>query len=181
MASWIMLLRAVNVGNRRYPMARVRETLTAAGFTDVSTHIQTGNIALTTSSTAQGWVEEAVGTALTKDIGFHVEAIALTPAALAELAADTAELSARHRPEVGHFVSVLRAPATSNAADALHGLRREGEVLVVRGRAVHLLLDRPFREAKTTGPVIERLAGLATTRNARVIAALAANWAPPTP
>ena len=45
MATWICLLRAVNVGGRnKVPMAQLREALTAAGFGDVRTYVQSGTV-----------------------------------------------------------------------------------------------------------------------------------------
>ncbi len=176
MSTWIVLLRAVNVGKRQYPMARLRATLTAAGFGDVETHIQTGNVRLTTSMRSRAKVEAAVAKALAADIGFDIEAIALSPAELTELAEVTAELSGLHRPGFGHYVSVQREPPPAPVAAQLTALGREGEVVEVRGRAVHLLYDVPYHEAVSSNAAVERLSGVATNRNARVIAALAAKW-----
>ena len=44
MPTHVAFLRAVNVGKRQYPMAELRAALDAAGFEDVQTHIQTGNV-----------------------------------------------------------------------------------------------------------------------------------------
>ncbi len=44
---WIVLLRGVNVGgNNKLPMAELRAALTAAGFEQVKTYIQSGNVVL---------------------------------------------------------------------------------------------------------------------------------------
>lgn len=46
---WLVLLRAVNVsGTGKLPMAAFRTALAQAGFSDVATYIQTGNVWLTT-------------------------------------------------------------------------------------------------------------------------------------
>ncbi len=48
MKTWIALLRGVNVGgNNKLPMAELRAALTAAGFEQVKTYIQSGNVVLT--------------------------------------------------------------------------------------------------------------------------------------
>ena len=49
MPTFIAFLRAVNVGKRKYPMAELRDALTDAGFEEVETHIQTGNVLFRTS------------------------------------------------------------------------------------------------------------------------------------
>ncbi|MEL7401715.1 MAG: DUF1697 domain-containing protein, partial [Pseudomonadota bacterium] len=48
MQTLIALLRAVNVGGTgKLPMAELRATAEAAGFTDVRTYIQSGNLVFT--------------------------------------------------------------------------------------------------------------------------------------
>lgn len=47
MPTWIALPRGINLGPRnKVPMARLRNVLADHGFTDVRTHLQTGNILL---------------------------------------------------------------------------------------------------------------------------------------
>lgn len=47
MTRWVALLRGVNVGgHRRVPMTDLRDALTAAGFGDVRTYLQSGNAVL---------------------------------------------------------------------------------------------------------------------------------------
>lgn len=174
---WVALLRAVNVGARTYPMAQVRAALTTAGYADVETHTQTGNICLSAAARSGPKLESALETVFAADRGFRVATFVLRPADLAELADATSELSGLHRPEFGHYVSVLRSAAEPNLVDRLEDLRRPGELVVVRGRAVHLLYDVPYHQAKTSNATIEKVTGAeATNRNARVIAALAAKW-----
>jgi hypothetical protein len=57
MTVWIALLRAVNLGVRiKVPMAALRVHLTAAGFAGVRTHLQSGNVIL---SSERGGAEVA--------------------------------------------------------------------------------------------------------------------------
>ena len=44
MPSYVVFLRAVNVGGRFVKMADLRTALEQAGFTEVETHIQSGNV-----------------------------------------------------------------------------------------------------------------------------------------
>ena len=39
-----VFLRAMNIGGNRLPVAALRERMGALGFTDVATHLQTGNV-----------------------------------------------------------------------------------------------------------------------------------------
>ena len=49
MPTSVVLLRGVNVGGHKLSMAALRDDLTSAGFRDVKTYIQSGNVVLTHS------------------------------------------------------------------------------------------------------------------------------------
>ena len=55
MAVFVALLRGVNVGkHNRVKMTDLRAALGSAGHTGVSTHIQSGNIVLTSTARSRG-------------------------------------------------------------------------------------------------------------------------------
>ena len=84
MPTFVAFLRAVNVGKRKYPMAELREALTAADFAEVETHIQTGNVLLRTSMRSQVKVVAALERAMLEDRGFSVPVVLMTPAEMTE-------------------------------------------------------------------------------------------------
>ena len=75
MPTFIAFLRAVNVGKRKYPMAELREALTDAGFEEVETHIQTGNVLVRTSLRSRTKVIAALEKAMLEDRGFEVPVV----------------------------------------------------------------------------------------------------------
>jgi len=59
-AQHILLLRGINLaGRNRIAMPALREALTAAGFGDVRTYLQSGNVVLASSAKADGVVRKA--------------------------------------------------------------------------------------------------------------------------
>ena len=53
MARHIVLLRGINIGSRnRIAMPKLREALEAAGFDDVQTYVQSGNVVLSSGKSA---------------------------------------------------------------------------------------------------------------------------------
>ena len=61
MTTYVALLRGINLGpKRKVPMAALRQTLEDAGYGDVRTYIQSGNVVLTSLKTA-------------KTVGPHIE------------------------------------------------------------------------------------------------------------
>ncbi|MEO6999862.1 MAG: DUF1697 domain-containing protein, partial [Terracoccus sp.] len=167
---------AVNVGKRTYPMAELRQALTEAGYTDVETHIQTGNVRVDSSLRSRAELEVAVEEVLEADRGFEVPVVALTPAELTALAADVEAVSSTDPPSGGHYVSLLKVAPTAAATRVIEADPPDRERLVVKGRAVHLLYDKPYHEARRSNGWVEKAMGVATNRNVRVIRALAQKW-----
>lgn len=177
MPTWIVFLRAVNVGKRAYPMAQLRAVLTEAGYDDVETYIQTGNVRLSCPLRSRARLESALDKLLTADRGFPIQVVALTPAELREVAADVEALSAADPATGGHYVSLLKAEPSAAGRARIEADPPEKERVHVRGRAVHLLYDKPYHEATRSNAAVEKAMGVATNRNATVIRALSDKWA----
>ena len=61
MPRYAVLLRGINVGSaKRVAMADLRELLTEAGFEDVRTHLNSGNVVLTGKSAPPKRIEKAI-------------------------------------------------------------------------------------------------------------------------
>lgn len=180
MPTFIAFLRAVNVGKRKYPMAELRDALTAAGFEDVDTHIQTGNVLLRTSLRSPGKVITVLERTMLEDRGFAVPVVLMTPAELVETydeARSFAEEFTRQGNEIqGHYLTLLAEPASRPAAARVEARSEPREEVRVGRRAVHLLLAKPYHEASTSNAEVERHLGVATTRNLTVITKLTEKW-----
>ena len=173
----IGFLRAINLGpTRKYPMAELRAALTAAGFADVETHINSGNVKVSTPMRSRTKVEAELERVFEADRGFAVPTVVLSPAELAAVADDAEELGARHQPGFGHYVSLLKEVPTADVAGALEDASKSGERVVVRGRVVHLLYDVPYHRAKLSNSFVEKALAPATNRNVNVIKALKEKW-----
>lgn len=176
MPTWIVFLRAINVGARRFPMAELGAALTGAGYRDVETHIQTGNVRLTSPLRSRARLEAALEGLFETDRGFHVATIALTPPELTQVAADATALGEASPAAYGQYVSLLKTTPSAADIERVEGLSREGERIILRDRAVHFLYDVPYHTAKVSNAAIEKVLGPATNRNRKVITALAEKW-----
>ena len=96
MPTYIAFLRAINVGGRFIKMVDLRAGLSAQGFGDVESQIQSGNVRFTSSLRSAAKVEVAVEDALLDLCGFTVRTIVRTPSQLSGLASYGVGL--RHRP-----------------------------------------------------------------------------------
>ena len=82
MGRQIALLRAVNVGKRQVPMARLRESMAAAGFADVATYLQSGNVLLADGGLSPAENGARLEKLLQDEFGFVVECVMRTTAQL---------------------------------------------------------------------------------------------------
>ena len=175
MPTHIGFLRAVNIGKRQYRTADLRAALEGAGYTDVETHIQTGNIKLGSPLRSRAKVEAELEALFLADRGFEVVTMVLSPTELTRVATEAEELAASHRPEHGQYLTFLKSEPSADAAAAVEALPGEGETFLVRGRVVHMLYDVPYGTSKTA-PLIEKKAGPGTNRNLTLVRTLAEKW-----
>lgn len=82
MTRYAVLLRGINLaGHRRIAMADLRSLLEGLGYSDVTTHLQSGNAVVTTSTKPAGVAAE-VADQITKSFGLEVDVMVRTHAEL---------------------------------------------------------------------------------------------------
>jgi uncharacterized protein (DUF1697 family) len=89
MARYIALLRGINVGgHKKVPMADLRAALADAGFEDVKTYVQSGNVALTAKERSPAKVGRKVEQAIEDAFGFDVAVVVRSREEIAALVED---------------------------------------------------------------------------------------------
>jgi uncharacterized protein (DUF1697 family) len=175
MPTYIVFLRAINLGaTRKFAKAAIVRACEDAGFTDVETYINTGNVRVTTSMRSVPKVEAALEKAFAEEAGFDVPTVGLTQKELRDIAADAVELGEGH--EGRYYVSLLKTKPTAATVKKLDAAGKKGEHAVVRGRGAHLLLGEDYHTAQLTNAEVEKHLGVATNRNLNVIRTLAEKW-----
>jgi uncharacterized protein (DUF1697 family) len=175
MATYIAFLRAINLGaKRKFAKGEIVTATEAVGFTDVATHINTGNVRFTSSLRSRSKIEGALEKAYVEQAGFEVPTIVFTQAELCEIVADAEEVAGDHGGT--HYVSLLKEQPTAATAKKLENLGDDRDFAKVRGRAVHLVLTDQYHQGRLTNVEVEKALGVATNRNLRVIRALAEKW-----
>lgn len=176
MPTYIAFLRAVNVGSRWVKMARINALLPEHGYAEVATHIQSGNLRVTTPTRSAAEVASHLQTVLSEEFGFDIPTIVRTPAQLRELVA-TVEGMTPPLPDARVYIVFLQAGPSAEARSRLQGWDNAGERAVVVGPHVILWLSVPFHKARLTNARIEGIAGVATTRDLKVVRTLVQKWA----
>lgn len=171
----VVLLRGINVGGKRkVPMADLRRTLEAAGCTDVTTYIQSGNAvcrAEGTSEVIEARLEAAIATAF----GFHVDTLVRTAGQWARYVS-TASFpdAASARPNLLHL-ALARRPLPAAAHEQLAARCTGGERIAVLNDALWIDFADGVARSKLTPAVLDRTAGSpVTARNWRTVASLQA-------
>lgn len=177
MPTYAVFLRAVNVGQRRVAMSRVRELLSDNGFTDVTTYINSGNVRVRAPSRSAPAVATEVGRLLSGEFGFDVPCVARP---VADLVAVAARVDAAPSPlgvEARTYVCFLGGEPDDAASGVLAGWEVEGERAAVIGAHVVIWLTVPSHRATLSNARVEKLTGVVgTTRDLKVVRTLATTW-----
>lgn len=175
MATYLGFLRAINLGaTRKFPKDAIVAATEAAGFGNVATHINTGNVRFDTAMRSRARIEAALEAAYADSQGFEVPTIVFTPAELSDIASDAERFAEGH--EGRHYVSLLKAAPSKADSAKLEARGSDRARVHVNGRAVHLLLNDQYHEAALSNADVERLLGVATNRNLTVVRALVQKW-----
>ena len=165
MPTQIVLLRGINLASkRRVGMSDLRDLLESEGHEDVRTHLQSGNVVLS-SPLSPRRLETALERLLRKRFGFDVRVLVRTRAELKKVVerdplGDVATNGSRY------LVSFLSKKLPAKIARELEGADIAPEQVVVDGREIygwHPTGVQRSKLARLLGD--ERLGVTATTRN----------------
>jgi uncharacterized protein (DUF1697 family) len=167
--TFIALLRGVNVGGRKVPMADLRALFDGLGHTDVRTYIQSGNVVFT----AQGRparVRSAIEAALHREFGFEVAVLLRTPT-------DFAKVEQRNPFGADAYVTFLEDEPDRELVSAIDATAFAPDEFEVDGREVFVRCPNGYGRTKINNTFFERkLATRATTRNWNTVTLLL-EWA----
>jgi uncharacterized protein (DUF1697 family) len=172
MTQLVVLLRGVNVGGRnKVPMARLRDSLTDAGFADVISHLQSGNVIVGSRKGAAA-VARDVAAVIEVEFGLTIAVTVRTRKELAAVVSGDPFGDVR-TDDSRHGVAFLDAAPAAGKVAALDEASHRPDRLVVAGREIHLWCPNGFQETVFTNAFLERRLGVvATTRNWRTVRTL---------
>lgn len=172
MTKMVALLRAVNVGGRKLPMAELRALLGELGWRDVATYIQSGNIVFSADEEPEA-LEAALEALIEKNFGYKAPAIIRTQDQWARyLAANPFPIAASDEPH--RLVMLLsKAPPVETAEATIQTRAMQGERAKRAGDAIWIHYPAGQADTKLSPTVIDRAIGsTATGRNYRSVVAL---------
>jgi uncharacterized protein (DUF1697 family) len=168
------LLRAVNVGGRnRVPMAELRAALTAGGFANVKTLLQSGNVALDCKQNRVRSVAAEIEAILRETFGVQSAVVIRNSSELADAMAADPIISSMTDPS-RHLVGFAsEAPQAGKARD-LEERDFGDDLLRVVGQHVYLWCPAGLSASAFAKLNLERALGVTiTVRNWRTVSRLA--------
>ncbi|MEO0652015.1 MAG: DUF1697 domain-containing protein [Planctomycetota bacterium] len=172
MASWVVLLRGINVGGRnKLPMADLRALLEGLGAEGVQTYIQSGNAVLRSTERSAARLERAIAEGIEAGRGFRPGVMVLRKAVIdAALAGNPFTHAAE--PKHVHVCFLAQRPKAGTFDDLLE-LAAADEEAQLEGQLLYLHAPSGMARSKLAAAVERRLGVEATARNLRTVEALA--------
>jgi uncharacterized protein (DUF1697 family) len=169
MATHVALLRAVNVGGVKVAMPELRELAVALGWSDVATHLNSGNLLFTSAEDPAAAAARLEG-ALADRYSREIPVLMRTPDELAAVL-ERQPFRGERYDERRLQVAFLADEPAPGAQDRIAGL--DGEECVVDGREAFLHYPHGLGRSKLTTAALERALGVtATVRGVRTVAGL---------
>ncbi len=168
----VLLMRGINVGaGNRIAMASLRARLTKAGFGEVRTYLQSGNVVVSSELSPDELAAEC-RRHITEGFGLNIDVLARTADELAEVVRrdPLAEVAVDPRR---YQVSFCSAEPDEALVQRLNDLATPSERLLAVGREIYgWYPDGAGRSRLATELSGRRMAVTATTRNWRTVTAL---------
>lgn len=172
MTRMVALLRAVNVGGRKLPMAELRAHVAALGWENAATYIQSGNVVFD-AGCGPAEAEAALEALIRDHYGYEAPAIVRTLGQWADYP------SGNPFPEVardtpGHLLMLVsKQPPRADAAETIQARAAAGEQARQVGDALWIHFPQGSGTSKLTPALIDKAIGSpATSRNYRTVCTL---------
>jgi uncharacterized protein (DUF1697 family) len=170
---FVALLRAINLGRvNRVPMGALRVALTDAGFTDVVTHLQSGNVVLGSTKRSPAAVATAMERLVETEFGVDTDVLVRTAGEFAEVAGKH-PLEKRGVDSAVLHVAFLKTRPAATAKRAFAGRTFGDDEFVIRDTEVYLRYPQGVAASKMNTALVQ--GGLdtpATVRTWKVVTRL---------
>jgi len=180
MPRFLALLRGINVGgNRKVPMAELRELAEELGFEEPSTYIQSGNLVFGARGKVAGLARK-LEAGIVERFGFAVEVVVRDAAGWSALLATNPMKAAATKDPAHLLVGVAKGSVPVAAEAALKPYAHGKERVAVAGGALWIHYANGIARSKLAPAVLDRCAGgTVTARNWRTALELQALLAKP--
>ena len=172
MARHVVLLRGINIGPRnRVAMPALREALEEAGFTDVQTYLQSGNVVVESRAKPET-VRKKVEQLIAERFGLEIAVVVRTKAELAAVVKRNPHAKVATNPKA-YQVTFLEKKLPAKTVRELEQSAAADERVVVSGREVYAWHPQTIARSKLWSKLAgQGLGVVATSRNWTTVEAL---------
>jgi uncharacterized protein (DUF1697 family) len=172
MARHVVLLRGINIGPRnRVPMPALREALEEAGFTEVQTYLQSGNVVVESRAKPET-VRRKVEQLIEQRFGLEIAVVVRTRAELAAVVRRNPHAKVATNPKT-YQVTFLEQKLPAKTVRELEAAAADDERVVVSGREVYAWHPKTVARSKLWAKLAGQGLGVtATSRNWTTVEAL---------
>ena len=177
MTHYIAFLRAINVGGRFVKMEVLRRLFEAAGFSNVQTYIQSGNVLFEAPDTKIDNLEGEIEDRLKEALGYEVATFIRRDSEVIELAQyQPFQITALEEGDT-LFISFLRSEPTRELQSKLLSSSTQIDQFHIYDHHLFWLWRRRFGKSTFTNAKVERtLKTQATRRNINTVRKIAAKY-----
>lgn len=171
MKTYVAFLRGINVsGQKKVPMAALRDVLTQSGFQNVQTYIQSGNVVFQSLETNKITLENTIKKIIFEGFGFEVVILIKTEAALKKII-DQNPFSDEKIEQT--YYTLLNESPDFGLIKAIREISHQNESFVITNDCVYFYSSVGYGKAKGNNNFFERkLKVPATTRNYKTMVKL---------
>lgn len=170
---FVALLRAINLGRvNRVPMGDLRVALTDVGFTDVVTHLQSGNVVLGSTKRSPAAVATSVERLVAREFGVDTDIVVRTAGEFAKVASKH-PLARRGKDSAVLHVAFLKTRPPTAAKRAFAERTFGADEFVIRNTEVYLRYPQGVAASKMNTALFQGGLGTpATVRTWKVVTRL---------
>lgn len=173
---YIALLRGINVGgNKKIKMVDLKDLLTANGFENIQTYIQSGNILFEHSTKTAAVLRHEMRNLIQEKYGFEVKIIIKTTTEIEKITNEIPDFVAQDLPLNLVFAMILDAIPEKENVEKLLNQNISPDIIAIKNDVIYLAAPNGASNSKLTNNFIEKqLKVSGTTRNYKTMQKLVA-------
>jgi uncharacterized protein (DUF1697 family) len=177
MARYVAFLRAINIGGHIVKMADLRRYFADAGFADVETYIQTGNVIFTAEHDDRDLLEQQIERHLETILGYSVATFLRTFPELEAIVAHQPFPAAEFEAGASMYIAFLKTEPEETTRAKILALENEIDAFQFHGRELYWLGRKQQMQSTFSGAILEKSLGSpATVRNITTVRKIVAKY-----